>query len=117
MTEHILNFAIEFDDERITKMVEKKAVDSILTDIEKNVMNNIFQSDYFGQQAVRVVDNYGEKSVKVDANAQLKDWVTNVIKEDLQKHRDKIIDLAAEKLADSYKRTKRWKDKTSEVIK
>ena len=114
MTEHILNFAIEFDDERITEMVAKKAVDSILTDIELNVMNHIFQNSSYGQRAVKLV---GKNSVKVDDKAQLKSWVADIIKEDLQKYQDKIIELAAEKLADSYKRTKQWKDKTNEVVK
>lgn len=118
MTEHILNFAVEFDDEKIRDMVEKKAVDSIVADIKQQLLDAIFDNGYYGHSAViRKKDSCtGKETVEVSKNAKLKSWVIEVIKEDLNEHRNEIIQLAAKELAESFKRTKKWKEKTEGAL-
>ena len=96
--EHIVQFAIGIDDNAIKKRVEDNAYDDILEKLVKEAKNSLPRSKSFGS-AVNwryLVDD------RLDCF--------------LEKNRDDIIDAAAEKLCESFKRTKAYKEKMTEVV-
>lgn len=96
--EHIVQFAIGFDDEGIRKRLEENAYNDILG---------------------KLVDE-GKKSLgfRGSCYSQGERW-TYFIEQALQSYfnenKELIIDLAATKLAESYKRTKAFKEKMANV--
>ena len=112
MTEHIINFAIGIDDDAIIKTVQEKAVSSITQDIKVDVLNRLFEGRYYGDKAIS--KSYGGE-IELDNHARLTDFATDIVKEAMEQYKDDIIDKAAAILADSYRRTKAWKEKAGEV--
>lgn len=102
---HIISFAFDFDDaavsNKIQDTVEKAVIDKITKDIEVKIFE---QGWYFD-------DN---KTVSTD---HLSTWAENLIIKIFEENKEAIISQAAKYLADSYKRTKVWKEATGEVIK
>lgn len=86
--EHILQFGISIDDDMIKTKVEDAAIKSLANDIKKN----IFELDWSGN--IR-----GFRSV-------LKEVVTDV----MDGYKDKIIEEAAKSVAESIKRSKKYKE-------
>lgn len=111
MTEHIINFAIGIDDDAIIKTVQEKAVRSITQDIKVDVLNRLFEGQYYEKA---VTKSYGGE-LKLDNHARLTEFATDIVKEAMEQYKDDIIDKAAAILADSYRRTKAWKEKAGEV--
>lgn len=97
--EHIVQFAIGIDDNAIKKRVEENAYNDIVEKLIKEVKNSLPRSKSFVGNSVNwrfVVDD------RLDYF--------------LEKNRDDIIDAAAEKLCESFKRTKVYKEKMTEVM-
>ena len=96
--EHIVQFAIGFDDEGIRKRIQENAyndmLDKLVIEAKKGLSLNC--SDIYQRQR----------------------WSTIVdvaLHNYFDENKETIIDLAATKLAESYKRTKAYKEKMSNV--
>ncbi len=91
--EHIVQFAIGIDDDAIRRRV----IDSAYNDVVKNLMAE------------------AKREMRLDSRYYQKDTWRDIIEDALHgyfdENKDLIINLAAEKLADSYKRTKAFKEK------
>lgn len=96
--EHIVQFAIGIDDEGIRKRVEENAYNDILNKLMNEAKKSISLncSEYYQRQRW--------ESIMKEA---LHDY--------LDENKETVIDLAATKLAESYKRTKAYKEKMSNV--
>ena len=104
--QHIMQIAFDFDDERVRTVAENKieqSMDNIIKDI---VTDRIapFTTDYYSRS--------GKTRDWSELDRMVKDHVNSIIDE----HKDEIIQKAAEMLCESYKRTKAWKEKVSDVI-
>ena len=103
--QHILQVAFDFDDERVRGIVEKAIEQDLDTIIKGIILDNLApeKDSYDGGKKDRNWEVFNDKvKGRVDAT--------------LLEHKQDIIDLAAKKLADSFKRTKAWKEKAQEVI-
>ena len=116
MTDHIVSFAIGIDDQAIINSVQKSAEKQIINDIKQNVLGQIFVNRYGYRTAPTTKDGHGN-TVLDENNAELSEFAKELVKETLAENKDTIVAMAAEKLAESFKRTKAWKDATEEVLK
>jgi hypothetical protein len=90
--EHIVQFAINFDDKRITQAVEKNAEKAIIDDLKGKVNDNLFKSDYYGGHG--------------NPKSGFSGWMTARVEDFLEAHKREIIDTAGRYLADRLSRTK-----------
>lgn len=90
--EHIVQFAINFDDKRITEMVEKNAEKEIINDLKQKVNDRMFQIKYYG--------GHGKPE------NGFSNWMDGKVEEFLAANKQEIIDMAAHMLADRLSRTK-----------
>jgi cytoplasmic iron level regulating protein YaaA (DUF328/UPF0246 family) len=91
--EHIVQFAIGIDDDAIRKRV----IDSAYNDVVKQLMDE------------------AKRETKLSSNSYWakESWnniIDRALREYFDENKDLIIDLAATKLVDSYKRTKAFKE-------
>lgn len=99
--EHIVQFGISIDDETIRKRV----IECAYNDVVKNLMEE------------------AKKDVGLDRNGYYyrpkeswRDIIDHALRDYFNENKDLIIELAAEKLADSYKRTKVFKEKMAAIM-
>lgn len=96
--EHIVQFAIGFDDEGIRKRLEENAyndiLDKLVNEAKKGLSLNC--SEYYQRQRWESI-------------------VEGALHNYFDENKDAILDLAASKLAEYYKRTKAYKEKMSNV--
>jgi trehalose-6-phosphate synthase len=97
--EHIVQFGISIDDERIKKTVEEKAVSQIC---------NSFRDD-----AIKVL--VGSKD-RYDYNCKVKEFVTAATAEFLEKYKDEIIEDTSKKLAERLSKTKAVKNMVESTL-
>lgn len=90
--EHIVQFAINFDDQRITEAVEKNAEKAIIEDLKMKVNDCLFKSSYYGGHG--------------DPKNGFSGWMTARVEDFLERHKEKIIDTAGRYLAEKLSRTK-----------
>lgn len=94
--EHIVQFAIGFDDEGIRKRLQENAYNDIIGKLVKEAKKDLgLEGSYFSPRVT------------------WKAIVENALHDYFDENKELIIDLAASKLADSYKRTKAYKEKMS----
>lgn len=88
--EHIVQFAIGIDDAAIQKLIEENAYNDVLNKLVEKAKDDLpkFSGKHVNWRYL--VDE------RLDGFIEL--------------HKDEIIDLAAEKLCESFKRTKAYKD-------
>lgn len=105
--EHIVQFAIGIDDETIRKRVEENAYDDIC---ERLVHDAYSALPGKHRNSWLATDEKGASGV---------DW-RYLMEEQLslfaEKHKDEIIEAAAKELAESFKRTKAYKERMKEVM-
>ena len=98
--EHILQFGISIDDEAIKRKVEKSAIDEVAQDIKRQIFN---------------MDRYDTSPRGLSYQTE------ELVKQIVAQYKDDIIERAAELVAESMKRSKKYKDAlekvTVEVIK
>ena len=108
--QHIINVAFDFDDAKITKIVEEHAEAAVKKSIDEIVLDFIapITADW----------RYGMRSKEEPPRswAKLNEKVNMEICKFIEERKDEIIDLAATKLVESYKRTKAWKEKAEKVL-
>lgn len=100
--EHILQFGINIDDDAIVKAITAKAEKMVIDEIKERTRNNIDEAIYN-----RGYYNRGN---------ELKSWVKEEFINFLEGHKDEIINIASEKLADKLSRTKQVKDVVKNVL-
>lgn len=91
--EHIVQFAVDIDDERIVKKVEEYAVKEITNNLQQQVANKLFDSMYYNTDA------------RIERDP-LSRFSESIIDSFFEKYKDIIIDKAAKRLADRLARTK-----------
>ena len=92
--EHILQFAINIDDETIKSRIEKSATDKMVNDLTRDVRDAIFtrlSNSGFRPSAERIIKGVFEDS------------------------KDEIIERASKMVAESIKRSKRYKEALAEI--
>ena len=116
MTDHIVSFSVGIDDDKIVDFIQKNAAKQVTNDIRLTVMNKIFANRWsYRKSAVKIND---EDKLEVSAgDAELTDFAKDVIKEAINDCRDEIVKQAAKELAESFKRTKAWKEAATDVLK
>lgn len=95
--EHVVQLGITIDDEAIKRGIIENAERVIIANIEKDVHEIL-------------VTNYGYRRKEPTV------FLINEIDKFLEKNRDDILEMAAEKLADKLSRTKKAKEMLSEVL-
>lgn len=98
--EHIVQFAISVDDERIKEICEETAAKQVITDIEKFS----YGTDWSG------------KVKKTNTPEKLKDMFEEEISKFIKAHADHIIDLAVTKLAANMLKTKKVQEALDTAI-
>ena len=91
--EHIVQFAIGIDDDAIRKRV----IDCAYNDVVKQLMEE-------AKRDVKLTSSYYRPE------NTWADLIDRALRHYFDENKDTIINLAAEKLADSYKRTKAFKE-------
>lgn len=99
--EHIVQIAINFDDHRITEIVEQTAAKEIIAGIEQKVCDRMYNGSYYG----------GKCSAKNGFN----NWMDGKVEEFMEAHKQEIIEMAGHFLADRLARTKAVKEMLGEV--
>ena len=103
--QHILNIAFDFDDDRVRTIAEKKIEQDMDSIIKEIILDHIAPEShsFYSDRTGRNWEVFNRK-------------VNDRIDAILEEHKQEIIELAAVKLADSFKRTKVWKEKASESL-
>lgn len=96
--EHIVQFAIGIDDEGIRKRVEGNAYNDILDKLVGEAKKSLSLN----------CSEYNQRE-------RWKSIVNEALRNYFDENKETILDLAASKLAESYKRTKAYKEKMSNV--
>lgn len=91
--QHVFNIAIDFEDERVRKVIEEKAVDKIMDDIRKDVEAAIYEH-YSSPNAYRNL----EEMVR-NRSGRLQFWVKEQVTEILKESREEVVDKTAKELA------------------
>ena len=86
--EHIIQFGIGIDDERIKNSIEDAAVKEVVRDLKGAILNR----GYYGAK-----DDLGEKTKEI-------------VKEVVEGYKDEIVERAAQIVAESIKRSKKYKE-------
>lgn len=96
--EHIVQFAINIDDNTIIEYVNKNAEIEIIRDLKQQVANRIFRKPYYNDDAAPTRD-------------PLSDWAkSKIIDAFINENKDRIIAEAAKELAMRLSRTKAAKE-------
>lgn len=96
--EYIMQFAIGIDDEAIRKRIQENAYDDIL----RKLVDEARKCMPFGTLYYNERDRW-------------RFVIENALRNYFDENKETIIDLAASKLAESYKRTKAYKEKMANV--
>lgn len=91
--QHVFNIAIDFEDERVRKVIEEKAVDKIMDDIRKDVEAMVYEHRY----APNAYHSCEEMVRNRSGNLQF--WVKEQFSEILKESREEVIDKTAKELA------------------
>lgn len=94
--EHIVQFAINFDDKRITDAVEKNAEKIIIQNLEQKVNDAIYRPRYYGGHG--------------DPKNGCSDWMKARVEHFLDENKDAILEMASRLLAEKLSRTKAAKE-------
>ena len=100
--EHIVQFAIGIDDEAVRKRIEESAYNDILND---------FKEEFYNSLPMETHGYYSKKTDQIDYTR----LIHPVLQEFVDNNADAIIDKAAEKLCDSFRRTKAFKERMSDA--
>lgn len=99
--EHIVQFAIGIDDERIKKNITESAEKQIIGSIKNDVENMLFYHDYYGRDINK---------------SNPKDWVVDIVREVINENKEAIIEVATAELAKNMSKTKAVKEAITKVV-
>ena len=95
--EHVVQFAINIDDKTIQKRVEENAYNDIVEKLLAECKETLPRDYWHGEIAWH-------------------HFVEDILDDFVKDHKDEIINAAAEKLCESYKRTKAYKEKMGDTV-
>lgn len=113
MREHIINFAIDIEDDRIANIVEEKAAKQIMNDLKLEIFNRLLEGTYYRKAATL---NNRDNKVEIDSSSRLNDWVQDMVKTVLEDNKEEIINRAVDKIANSYVKSKSFKEKIDKKL-
>lgn len=99
--EHIVQFGIGIDDQFIKERIEARAEDEIMKELTLDIKRVIFQTEYYRR------DEFTKNP---------SDFIERKIDTLLDKHKDKIISMAADRLAERLAKTKKAKEMLEKTI-
>lgn len=97
--EHIVQFAINIDDETIQNRIEEHAYTDVLNKLTKNAVDSVFSHSSAYSRDIMWERLMGE-----------------ALQSFLEERKDEIIDKAAHMLADRFQRTKKYREAMGAVI-
>lgn len=103
--EHVVQLGISIDDDAIQKQIMASAEKKIIGEIKSNIESQIIERHRSSWSYDRSRDELN-----------LTTYAESIIREWLDENSDKIIELAGKLVADKVFRSKKWKDKYSEVM-
>lgn len=95
--EHILQFAINIDDERIKQIIEEKASKQIIEDIENDIRDSLFNEAF--------PSVYSCHNSKI-----LSSQTEHIVMKFLKENKDEIIQLVSKQIYESVIRTKKLQE-------
>lgn len=101
--EHVIQFAVGIDDDRIVNLVEANASKQIIGDLKQQVANRIFSANYYDKNADPSRDQLSEASVKI-------------VSDFLKDNKDNIVERASEILADKMFKSKTIREKIKDSL-
>lgn len=101
---HVIQLSIHMDTNRIQEMVEKQATEQIISEIREEVEKTLFAHSTYHYRS--------------DAGHRIgySDFVEDAFGTFLENNKADIVERAAQKLVESVKRSKAWKDKVDEAL-
>lgn len=99
--EHIIQFGIGIDDDKIIKSVEEKAEKEIIKSLNQKVTDNLFNSPYYGYHD--------------DPKYGFSTWMENKVDKFFSDHKEEIVNQASKYLAEKLSRTKACKELLSKM--
>lgn len=102
--EHIVQFAIGIDDEAIKKRIQESGYDDVIKALTNDMKEQLARG------------SYANKSWSGDVTIDWKCIVDYNMAKFLAENRDIIIEKAAEKLSESYRKTKKFKEHMDKVL-
>lgn len=97
--EHIVQFAINIDDETIQNRIEEHAYTDVLNKLTKNAVDSVFSHSSAYSRDIMWERLMGE-----------------ALQSFLEERKDEIIDKAAHMLADRFQRTKKYREAMGDAI-
>lgn len=91
--EHILQFAVNIDDETIVKRIEENAEKTITAELKKKIEKAMFTNNFYGEPT-----------------NTLSEWTAAYLKVFLDDHKAEIIECAGRYLAEKLSKTKAVKE-------
>ena len=104
--QHVVNIAFDFDDERVKKILEDTTVDKVQKDIKQAIIDELFEK--------RVWERNSHADPEKDP---LSGWARDYIRELITEYKEDICRAAANEIAESMSKSKKWKELIVEVIK
>lgn len=101
--EHVIQFAVRIDDDRIVNLVEANASKQIIGELKQQVANRIFSANYYDKNADPSRDQLSEASVKI-------------VSDFLKDNKDNIVERASEILADKMFKSKTIREKIKDSV-
>lgn len=95
--QHIVQIAFDFDDEKVTKSIEKNVESEVIKNITGEVKREFIEKRYENESG-------------------LKDVVAAVVKEVIEEKKDDIVKMASQMLCDKLFRTKAVKEAALEAV-
>lgn len=99
--EHIVQFGIGIDDRAIRERIEARAEEDIMKELTLDIKRIIFQAEYYRK------DEFTKNPTP---------FIENKIDALLDKHKDAIISMAADRLSERLAKTKKVKEMLENVI-
>ncbi len=97
--EHIVQFAIGIDDEAIKRNIETNAEKTVIDNITKDITSLICDGGYYNSFQPYSRENLGKLKAMVERRVDVV----------IESHKDIILEMAADKLADKLARSKAGK--------
>lgn len=94
--QRIIEFSVDFDENGVKKRIEENAYKEVVESLKTDVMKNILEKTYYG--------------------TRLTSFAEGVIGNVFTQYKDEIIDKAAQLIAEKAMRTKAWKEKFGDAM-
>lgn len=104
--QHVIQVAFDFDDARIAQIVEKTGAEKVREELKQMVIDELFAKTY----------RWGSNGHGIPENG-FNDWVKDEVRSILEENKADICKLAAQYLAESMRKTKKYQEMVMEEVK